>query len=111
MKKFGIEVTFVENPDDPASWQAAVKPNTKAFFGETIANPRNDLLDIASVAEVAHKNGVPLIVDNTVATPVLIRPIEHGADVVVYSATKFLSGHGNAIVGAIVDSEIGRAHV
>jgi O-acetylhomoserine (thiol)-lyase len=104
LKKFGIEVTFVENPDDPASWQAAVKPNTKAFFGETIANPRNDLLDIAAVAEVAHKNGVPLIVDNTVATPVLIRPIEHGADVVVYSATKFLSGHGNAIVGAIVDS-------
>ena len=104
LKKFGIEVTFVENPDDPASWQAAVKPNTKAFFGETIANPRNDLLDIASVAEVAHKYGVPLIVDNTVATPVLIRPIEHGADVVVYSATKFLSGHGNAIVGAIVDS-------
>ena len=104
LKKFGIEVTFVENPDDPASWQAAVKPNTKAFFGETIANPRNDLLDIAAVAEVAHKNGVPLIVDNTVATPVSIRPIEHGADVVVYSATKFLSGHGNAIVGAIVDS-------
>ncbi len=104
LKKFGIEVTFVENPDDPASWQAAVKPNTKALFGETIANPRNDLLDIAAVAEVAHKNGVPLIVDNTVATPVLIRPIEHGADVVVYSATKFLSGHGNAIVGAIVDS-------
>ena len=101
LPKFGIEVTFVENPDDPASWQAAVKPNTKAFFGETIANPRNDLLDIAAVAEVAHKNGVPLIVDNTVATPVLIRPIEHGADVVVYSATKFLSGHGNAIVDAI----------
>jgi O-acetylhomoserine (thiol)-lyase len=104
LKKFGIEVSFVENPDDPASWQAAVKPNTKAFFGETIANPRNDLLDIEAVAEVAHKNGVPLIVDNTVATPVLIRPIEFGADVVVYSATKFLSGHGNAIIGAIVDS-------
>jgi O-acetylhomoserine (thiol)-lyase len=104
LKKFGIEVTFVENPDDPASWQAAIKPNTKALFGETIANPRNDLLDIAAVAEVAHKNGLPLIVDNTVATPVLIRPIEHGADVVVYSATKFLSGHGNAIVGAIIDS-------
>jgi len=104
LKKFGIEVTFVENPDDPASWQKAVKPNTKAFFGETIANPRNDLLDISAVAEVAHKNGVPLIVDNTVATPFLIRPIEHGADVVVHSATKFLSGHGNAIVGAIVDA-------
>jgi len=104
LKKFGVEVTFVENPDDPASWQAAVKPNTKAFFGEAIANPRNDLLDIAAVAEVAHKNGVPLIVDNTVATPFLIRPIEHGADVVVHSATKFLSGHGNAVVGAIIDS-------
>ena len=104
LKKFGIEVTFVENPDDPASWQKAVKPNTKAFFGETIANPRNDLLDISAVAEVAHKNGVPLIVDNTVATPYLIRPIEHGADVVVHSATKFLSGHGNAVVGSIVDA-------
>ena len=104
LKKFGIEVTFVENPDDPASWQAAVKPNTKAFFGETIANPRNDLLDIEAVAQVAHKNGVPLIVDNTVATPFLIRPIEHGADVVVHSATKFLSGHGNAVVGAIIDA-------
>ena len=104
LKKFGVEVTFVENPDDPASWQKAVKPNTKAFFGETIANPRNDLLDITAVAEVAHKNGVPLIVDNTVATPFLIRPIEHGADVVVHSATKFLSGHGNAVVGAIIDS-------
>ena len=104
LKKFGIDVTFVENPDDPASWQAAVRPNTKAFFGETIANPKNDVLDIAAVAKVAHDNGVPLIVDNTVATPFVIRPIEHGADVVVHSATKFLSGHGNTVVGAIVDS-------
>ncbi|MCX6454120.1 MAG: bifunctional o-acetylhomoserine/o-acetylserine sulfhydrylase [Actinobacteria bacterium] len=104
LPKFGIEVTFVENPDDPASWQAAVKPNTKAFFGETIANPKNDVLDIETVANIAHKNGVPLIVDNTVATPFTIRPIEHGADVVVHSATKFLSGHGNSVVGAIVDS-------
>jgi len=104
LPKFGIEVTFVENPDDPESWQKAVKPNTKAFFGETIANPKNDLLDIEAVAKVAHKNGVPLIVDNTVATPFLIRPIEWGADVVVHSATKFLSGHGNVVVGAIVDS-------
>ena len=104
LKKFGIDVTFVEDPSDPASWQAAVRPNTKAFFGETIANPKNDVLDIAAVAKVAHENGVPLIVDNTVATPFLIRPIEHGADVVVHSATKFLSGHGNAVVGAIVDS-------
>jgi O-acetylhomoserine (thiol)-lyase len=104
LPKFGIEVTFVENPDDPASWQAAVKPNTKAFFGETIANPKNDVLDIETVANIAHKNGVPLIVDNTVATPFTIRPIEYGADVVVHSATKFLSGHGNSVVGAIVDS-------
>jgi O-acetylhomoserine (thiol)-lyase len=104
LPKFGIEVSFVENPDDPASWQAAVKPNTKAFFGETIANPKNDVLDIETVANIAHKNGVPLIVDNTVATPYLIRPIDFGADVVVHSATKFLAGHGNSVVGAIVDS-------
>jgi O-acetylhomoserine (thiol)-lyase len=104
LPKFGIEVTFVDNPDDPASWQAAVKPNTKAFFGETIANPKNDVLDIETVANIAHKNGVPLIVDNTVATPYLIRPIDFGADVVVHSATKFLAGHGNSVVGAIVDS-------
>jgi O-acetylhomoserine (thiol)-lyase len=104
LPKFGIEVTFVENPDDPASWQAAVKPNTKAFFGETIANPKNDVLDIETVANIAHKNGVPLLVDNTVATPYLIRPIDFGADVVVHSATKFLAGHGNSVVGAIVDS-------
>jgi O-acetylhomoserine (thiol)-lyase len=104
LPKFGIEVTFVENPEDPESWKKAVRPNTKAFFGETIANPKNDVLDIAAVAKVAHDSGVPLIVDNTVATPFLIRPIEHGADVVVHSATKFLSGHGNAVVGAIVDA-------
>ena len=104
LKKFGIDVTFVENPDDPESWRKAVRPNTKAFFGETISNPKNDLLDIETVAKIAHENGVPLIVDNTVATPFLIRPFEHGADVVVHSATKFLSGHGNSVVGAIVDS-------
>jgi len=104
LKKFGIDVTFVEDPSDPASWQAAVRPNTKAFFGETIANPKNEILDISTVADVAHKNNVPLIVDNTVATPFLIRPFEHGADVVVHSATKFLSGHGNSVVGAVVDA-------
>ena len=104
LPKFGIEVTFVDNPDDPESWRKAVKTNTKAFFGETIANPKNDLLDIETVAKIAHENEVPLIVDNTVATPYLIRPIEWGADVVVHSATKFLSGHGNTVVGAIVDA-------
>ncbi|MEI8066928.1 MAG: bifunctional o-acetylhomoserine/o-acetylserine sulfhydrylase [Actinomycetes bacterium] len=104
LPKFGIEVTFVDDPSDPESWRKAVRPNTKAFFGETIANPKNDILDIELVADIAHANGVPLIVDNTVATPFLIRPIEHGADVVIHSATKFLSGHGNTVVGAIVDS-------
>ena len=104
LPKFGIEVTFVENPDDPESWRKAIRPNTKALFGETISNPKNDILDIETVAKIAHENGIPLIVDNTVATPFLIRPIAHGADVVIHSATKFLSGHGNSIVGAIVDS-------
>lgn len=104
LPKFGIEVTFVEDPTDLESWRKAVRPNTKAFFGETIANPKNEILDIEGVAQVAHEVGVPLIVDNTVATPYLIKPIEFGADVVVHSATKFLSGHGNAVVGAIVDS-------
>lgn len=104
LPKFGVEVTFVDDASDPESWRKAVRPNTKAFFGETIANPKNEILDIQAVADVAHSVGVPLIVDNTVATPYLIKPIDFGADVVVHSATKFLSGHGNAVVGAIVDS-------
>jgi len=104
LPKFGIEVTFVDDPNDPESWKKAVKPNTKAFFGETIANPKNEILDIRAIADVAHSVGVPLIVDNTVATPYLIKPINFGADVVVHSATKFLSGHGNAVVGAIIDA-------
>ena len=103
-KKLGIEVTFVEDPDSLDSWRAAVRPNTKAFFAETISNPKNDILDIAGVAGVAHESGVPLVVDNTVATPFLIRPIEHGADIVVHSATKYLGGHGTAVAGVIVDS-------
>jgi O-acetylhomoserine (thiol)-lyase len=102
--KLGIEVSFVEDPDDLESWRAAVKPNTKAFFAETISNPKNDILDISGVAGVAHEVGVPLVVDNTVATPYLIRPIEHGADIVVHSATKYLGGHGTAVAGVIVDS-------
>ncbi|CAB4540896.1 MAG: bifunctional o-acetylhomoserine/o-acetylserine sulfhydrylase [Actinobacteria bacterium] len=104
LPKFGIEVTFVDDANNPESWRKAVRPNTKAFFGETIANPKNEILDIRAVADVAHEVGLPLIVDNTVATPFLIKPIEFGADVVVHSATKFLSGHGNAVVGAIIDS-------
>ena len=103
LPKLGIETTFVEDPDDLDSWQAAVRPNTKAFFAETISNPKIDILDIPGVADVAHKNGVPLIVDNTIATPYLIQPLAHGADIVVHSATKYLGGHGTAIAGVIVD--------
>ncbi len=103
LKKLGIETTFVEDQDDLAEWQAAVRPNTKLFFAETIGNPKVSILDISGVADVAHKNGVPLIVDNTVATPYLIKPFEFGADIVVHSATKFLGGHGTVVAGAIVD--------
>jgi len=84
LPKFGIETTFIDDPDDLDAWAAAVRPNTKAFYGETIGNPRNDVLDIEGVSGVAHANGVPLIVDNTVASPWLIRPFEHGADIVVH---------------------------
>jgi O-acetylhomoserine (thiol)-lyase len=101
---FGIAVSFIEDPDDLAAWRAAVRPTTKAFFGETLGNPRNNVLDVAGVAEAAHEAGVPLVVDNTVLTPYLLRPIEHGADIVVHSTTKFLSGHGTGIGGAVVDS-------
>ena len=103
LPKFGIEVSFVENPNDLESWRAAVRPNTKAFYGESISNPQNDVLDIENVAKIAHEVGVPLIIDNTVATPYLIRPLEWGADIVVHSATKYLGGHGTSIAGAIVD--------
>jgi O-acetylhomoserine (thiol)-lyase len=101
--KLGIETTFVENTDDPASWRAAIRPNTKVFFAETVSNPRQEVLDIEAVATVAHEHGVPLVVDNTIATPYLIRPLEWGADVVIHSATKYLGGHGTSIAGAIVD--------
>jgi O-acetylhomoserine (thiol)-lyase len=103
LPKLGIETTFVTDPDDLDSWRAAVRPNTKAFFAETISNPQIDVLDIPGVSSVAHENGVPLIVDNTIATPYLIQPIKHGADIVVHSATKYLGGHGTAIAGVIVD--------
>lgn len=103
LAKLGIEVTFVENPDDLEQWRAAVRPNTRAFFAETISNPRGHVLDIAGVSGVAHENGLPLIVDNTVATPYLLNPLAHGADIVVHSATKYLGGHGSAIGGVIVD--------
>ena len=103
LPKFGIEVTFVADPNDIESWKSAVRPNTKLFFGETIANPKSEVLDIEAVAQAAHDAGVPLVVDNTIATPYLIRPLEWGADVVVHSATKYLGGHGTSIAGVIVD--------
>jgi len=103
LAKLGIETTFVEDQDDAEEWRRAVRPNTKLFFAETIGNPRINVLDISLVADVAHSSGVPLIVDNTIATPYLIRPFEHGADIIVHSATKFLGGHGTVIGGVIVD--------
>ncbi|MFI9413209.1 bifunctional o-acetylhomoserine/o-acetylserine sulfhydrylase [Nocardia gamkensis] len=103
LPKLGIEVSFVDDPDDLEQWKAAIRPNTKALYGETISNPQNHILDIPGIAGVAHDNGVPLIVDNTVATPYLIQPLAHGADIVVHSATKYLGGHGAAIAGVIVD--------
>jgi O-acetylhomoserine (thiol)-lyase len=104
LPKIGVEVSFVEKPDDPESWRAAVRPNTKAFFGETIPNPQGSIFDIETIAALAHELSLPLIVDNTVPTPYLWRPIEWGADIVVHSATKYLGGHGSAIGGVIVDA-------
>lgn len=103
LPKLGVTVSFVDDPDDLEQWEKAVRPETKAFYGETISNPKNDIFDIRGVSDVAHRHGIPLIVDNTVATPYLIRPLEHGADIVVHSATKYLGGHGTAVAGVIVD--------
>lgn len=103
LPKLGITVTFVENQDDLDEWKKAIQPNTKALFGEAIANPKINILDIEAVSALAHEHGLPLMVDNTVASPYLVRPLEHGADIVVHSATKFLSGHGTVVAGAIVD--------
>lgn len=101
--KLGVEVSFVEDQADAGAWRAAVRENTKAFFGESIANPKADVLDIEAIAAVAHEHGVPFVVDNTIATPYVIRPLEWGADVVLHSATKYLGGHGTSIAGVIVD--------
>lgn len=103
LNRLGIDVTFVENPDDPEQWNAAVQPNTRAFYGETFANPQGDVFDIPAIAEVAHKNHVPLIIDNTVATAALVRPLQLGADIVVASLTKFYTGNGSIIAGILVD--------
>lgn len=102
-KRLGIDVKFVE-PDDPENFRKAITPKTKAIFGETISNPRGNVLDIEAVAQIAHENGLPLVIDNTFASPYLCRPIDHGADIVLHSLTKFIGGHGTSIGGIIVDS-------
>jgi O-acetylhomoserine (thiol)-lyase len=104
LPKMGIEVTFVDDPDNLDEWRAAIRPNTKALYGESLANPKNDVFPIAEVAAIANEVGAPLIIDNTVPSPYLCRPIEHGAHIVVHSATKFIGGHGTAIGGVIVDA-------
>jgi O-acetylhomoserine (thiol)-lyase len=103
LHKMNVELTWVD-PDDPGAWQGAVQPNTKAFFGETIGNPAGNVLDIEALASAAHDHELPLIVDNTFATPYLCRPIEWGADIVIHSATKFIGGHGTSIGGVVVES-------
>ena len=104
LPKLGIEVDFVRDQGDPDAWRAATRPTTKLYFAEALANPGGNVLDVRAVADAAHGEGVPLIVDNTVPTPYLLRPIEHGADIVVHSATKYLGGHGTTIAGIVVDS-------
>ncbi len=103
LRKMSVELTWVD-PDDPDAWRGAVQANTKAFFAETIGNPGGNVLDIETVAAIAHEHELPLLVDNTFATPYLCRPIEWGADIVIHSATKFLGGHGTSIGGVVVDS-------
>jgi len=102
-RKFGYDVSFVE-PDDPENFRKAIRPNTKCLYGETVSNPRGNVLDIESVAKIAHEHNLPLVIDNTFATPYVCRPIDYGADIVVHSLTKFMGGHGNSIGGIIVDA-------
>ncbi|MDR6117917.1 O-acetylhomoserine (thiol)-lyase [Aeromicrobium sp. SORGH_AS981] len=101
--KLGIQVTFVEDNNNPDAWRAAVQENTKAFFGETIGNPKGDVLDLEAISAVAKEVGVPFLVDNTVATPYLLNPLKHGVDTVIHSATKYIGGHGTAIAGVVID--------
>ena len=103
LKDQGLSVTFVD-PSDPENFAAAIRPNTKLLYAETLGNPNSDVIDIEAVSDIAHKNGIPLIVDNTFATPYLLRPIKHGADIVVHSATKFIGGHGTVMGGVVVDA-------
>ncbi|AIF40684.1 O-acetylhomoserine aminocarboxypropyltransferase [Dermacoccus nishinomiyaensis] len=104
LKRLGVETTFIDNINDLDEWRGAIRDNTKLLFGETLSNPDQKVLDVRGLADIAHDAGVPLFVDNTVATPYLLRPIEHGADVVIHSATKYLGGHGTSIAGVLVDA-------
>lgn len=103
LREQGLSVTFVD-PDDPAAFEAAIKPNTKLIYAETLGNPNSDVIDLEAISQIAHRHGIPLIVDNTFATPYFLRPIEHGADIVVHSATKFIGGHGTVMGGVVVDA-------
>ena len=103
LARLAVGVDFIDDPNDLAAWDAGIRPNTRLLFAESIANPKNDVLDIAALAELAHRRGLPLVIDNTLATPYLLRPLEHGADIVVHSASKFLAGHGTVLGGVVVD--------
>ncbi len=103
LKEQGLDTTFVD-PSDPENFEKAIQPNTKLLYAETLGNPNSDVIDLEAIAAVAHKHGIPFIVDSTFATPYLLRPIEHGADIVVHSATKFIGGHGTVMGGVVVDS-------
>lgn len=102
LREQGLSTTFVD-PGDPANFERAIQPNTKLLYAETLGNPNSDVIDLEAIAEIAHKHGIPLIVDNTFATPFLLRPLEHGADIVVHSATKFIGGHGTVMGGVVID--------
>ncbi|MGZ6972546.1 MAG: bifunctional o-acetylhomoserine/o-acetylserine sulfhydrylase [Acidimicrobiia bacterium] len=101
--KLGVVVTFIDDPDDLDAWKAAIRPNTRAFYGESIGNPKGDILDFEGIAAVAHDAKIPFVIDNTLATPYLLNPLQWGADIVTHSATKFIGGHGTSIGGIIVD--------
>jgi O-acetylhomoserine (thiol)-lyase len=104
LSRYGIETDFVDNANDPLEWERLIRPTTRALFAESIPNPRNEVFDIEAIAAVAHAHGIPLVVDSTLATPYLVRPLEHGADIVVHSASKFFAGHGAVLGGVIIDN-------
>lgn len=108
LTRLGVETDFVDEANEPAAWERLIRPTTRALFAESITNPKNEVLDISAIAAVAHKYGIPLIVDSTLATPFLVRPLEHGADIVIHSASKFFAGHGAVLGGVIVDNDTER---